>query len=217
MFFAVLKNGIGSRSMMKAKFFLGVLVVIILCGCSNFTENLKESGIESYRGRKIYTRLNLRTYSGNVIWYTNKYYGGILIPAGSECIIRDVERKKITFSHNGAEYILIYWLRDSDDASIKMCFDKYFVRDHALVGLDDIRAEFRESVRVGIAEIGMTKEEVLASLGYPAELGDGMRTNVYSRTFMLLQNDWYYLTGQDKKVLMRFKANRLHQIIDWSQ
>lgn len=202
---------------MKTKILLGIFIMAILCGCSSFTENLKGSGIESFKGRKVYNRVSLRTYSGNIIWYTNKYYGGVLIPAGSDCIIRDIEKKKITFSYGGTEYVLIYWLSDIDNASIKMCFDKYFVKDRALIRLEDIRSEFRESVRSGIADIGMTKEEVLSSIGYPAELGDGMRTNIYSREFILSQNDWYFLTGQDKKFLMKFKADKLHQILDWSQ
>lgn len=95
--------------MIEKKVYLGVLVVVFLCCCSTFPENLRSSGIKSYQGRKVFNRVSLRTYSGNV------------------------------------------------------------------------------------------------------------RTNIYSREFILSQNDWCFLTGQDKKFLMKFKANILHQILDWPQ
>jgi len=66
------------------KIVLFSLSVLLLAGCMSF----QEAGIE--RGQTVFNRVSLRTAKENTIYYANRYYGGILIPAGTECTIDDV-------------------------------------------------------------------------------------------------------------------------------
>lgn len=208
-------EGVKQMGVSSFKKLVLVLLVLLLSGCMYFKESVEESGINSFLGQKVYNRVSLRTFSGYVIWYTNNYHGGILIPAGSECHITDIAKKKITFVYEGREYFLIDWLSDVDRKSIQESFDKYFAKDSEAVGMNDVRPEFHDNVKSGIAEISMNKKEVLLSLGYPSKLGKKVTTNLYNREFIMSQNDWYYATNQDVTMLLKFKGEYLHEILSW--
>jgi hypothetical protein len=183
------------------------LSVLLLAGCVS----LKEAEIEW--GQTVFNRVSLRTAKGNTIYYSNRYYGGILIPAGTECAINDVTASAIKFTANGDEYVLRQWLIGKSKENVKASFEKFFVEDARTIGLDKINTKFRESISLGIAEVGMTKQEVLLSIGYPTYLGRKHRTHKESRERILAHSDWYYLKIGREKILLRFKGEELAEII----
>ncbi|MBN2516524.1 MAG: hypothetical protein JXC33_10895 [Deltaproteobacteria bacterium] len=201
--------------MIKRVYSLTVLLVVLslLIGCSWFRDEVDTSGMETMTGKKVFNRVNFRTLEKSIILSSNHYYGGIFIPAGTECLIKDMSKKKIIFYADGREYTLVSWFGNSSEGDVWLFFSKFFLEDRNKIGLESINPAFSESVHSGIAEINMTKEEILMSLGYPAYLGRDP-TYKFSRAFILSQNDWYYLTDRKTRILLKFKGERLYRIIE---
>jgi hypothetical protein len=163
--------------------------ILLLHACAPFGPALKESPASSLVGQRAYNRVSFRVLKKNVIWFTNYYHTGILIPVGTECTINGISRGIIKFTAQRQEYKLKDWLIDDDPSNLDQSFAKYFVKDKKEVGLENINPEFHDSVISGYDELGMSKEEILMALGYPAYLGIRDPTTLYSREYILAQND----------------------------
>jgi hypothetical protein len=189
-------------------------LLMLLIGCVTFNTAMKESGFEISQGQTVYNRVGFRTYGDNVIYYSNRYVGGTFIPAGSECVIQDVAKGAITFTFNGEQYLLVDWIGDVSAESVKTYFEKFFSKNRSEVGLDMVSPDFREDIQEGFIKEGMTKHEVLLSIGYPAYLGKNDPTYNHDRELILSHNDWYYFKGRRTKILLRFKGEELHEVLD---
>lgn len=195
----------------RYKTILFFFLIVSLSGC--FNKKLRESGIDSAIEKTVYNRVAFKTYEANLINYSNRYSGGVYIPAGSPSTIKAITNEAIKFTVNGDEYILIFWFGGKSPEDVKESFRKYFLEDRGEIGLDKVRRAFRDSVSSGVVEVGMTKEEVLLSIGYPAFLGAKDPTFDDSREVILSHNDWfYYSQGKKVDMLLKFKAGKLHQI-----
>jgi hypothetical protein len=196
----------------------GILAVcfslVLLAGCVTFKTALKESGLEASQGQTVFNRVGFRTYGENVIYYTNRYFGGTFIPAGSECVIQDISSDTIKFTFNGEEYVLAGWIDDVTAENVKISFEKFFSTNRNKIGLDRVSSEFRKDIQAGFVEEGMTKKEVLLSIGYPAYLGKKDPTYDDDCETILSHSDWYYLKGRRTKILLRFKGEELHEILN---
>jgi hypothetical protein len=189
------------------KIVLFSLSVLLLAGCATF----KEAGVE--RGQIVFNKVGFRTYKENVIFYGNYFYGGNFIPAGTECTIKYISHKKIKFIANGDEYVLVDWRIGYGADNTRASFPKFFAESKETIGLNRINPDFRDYTSSGFVEVGMTKEEVLLSVGYPIYLGIKDPTKDDTRESILSHNDWYYLKSRRSKVLLRFKGEELAEII----
>ena len=207
-----------SKKKAFCRFTLVVSLVLTLFGCALFKTPFKDiveqSGVHTFIGDTVYNRVAFRTWEGKGIRFTNLYLEGVFIPAGTECIIKDISKNTITFVANNEEYVLGRWLTIVSPESIKLSVDKFFVEDKDRVGLDKISPDFGDSVMSGFAEVGMTKQEVLLSLGYPAYVGGRDPTNDDSREFILSQPEWNYFKADKNIKSLMFKGNKLHSIVD---
>jgi hypothetical protein len=175
---------------------------------------LKDSGIDEMENKTVYNRVPFRTYQAdNLVLYTNRFHGGLYIPAGSACIIKNISNDSILFIVDDKKYVLVHWTVHRTAENITESFEKFFLKDKSEVGLGKINPKFRPSVSAGIAEIGMSKEEVLLTIGYPAFLGVKDPTFDDSREVILSRNDWYYYSKTTKAdKLLRFKGERLYKM-----
>jgi hypothetical protein len=163
---------------------------------------------DTEKRQTYFNRVSFRTYKGNKITYTNLLYGGIFIPAGTECAIKDIKyHASIKFIANGEEYLLSNW------GGGKKWFDKFFTENRETIGLDEVNLDFRESILYGHVEVGMTKEEVLLSAGYPAYLGSRDRTRDDDRKRIMAHDDWWYKKTKRRKILFRFMGGKLAEIV----
>jgi len=165
-------------------------------------------------GKTAFNSVGLRPFKGNVISFTNYYQRGTFVPAGTECTIKDISKNAITFIANGREYKLAEWLIDTSDAKIKSSFNKFFAKNREEIGLNKINPTFYNGVISGFEAIGMTKEEILLCLGYPAYLGRKDPTNDDEREAILSLNEWYYLKSRFRKILLIFREGKLYKIVD---
>jgi hypothetical protein len=183
------------------KIALFLISVSLLLGCAI------PQKAETEKRQTFFNRVSFRTYRGNQITYTNLLYGGIVIPAGTECTVKYKRYDKIKFIANGEEYLLSNW------GGGERFFDKFFTENKELIGLDDVNPDFRENILSGHVEIGMTKEEVLLCVGYPAYLGSKDRTRDDDRERIMAHDDWWYKKTKRRKILFRFRTGKLDEIV----
>ena len=174
---------------------------------------MKGSGIKEFEGQTVFNRVSFRTGQENKIKNTNLFSGGVLIPPGTECTIKAVLPKEIKFIAAGEKYVLTGWRIGYGAVNTRASFYKFFTDKKRTVGLGTVNPDFLESVLAGIAELGMTKGEVLLSLGSPAYLGEKNPTTDDSRAAILANDDWYYLKSGKEKVLFKFNKGLLTEIV----
>jgi len=191
-------------------FILLILIFLAHLGC----ESIKGSGIKELEGQTVFNRVSFRAHGANTIKSANPFSGGVFIPPGTECSIKAISTKEIKFIATEVEYILTGWRMGYGGVNTRVSFYKFFSQDKEAVGLDRVNSDFRESVLAGIAEVGMTKGEVLLSLGYPAYLGNKNSTTDDSRAAILANDHWYYLRDKRKKVLLQFKGGVITEILE---
>ncbi len=196
--------------MCRGRCFLSfILISLAVLGC----ESIKGFGIKELEGQTVFNRVSFRADKENKIKDTNPFSGGVLIPPGTVCTIKAISPKEIKFIAAGERYVLTSWRIGYGGANTRASFYKFFAENKEAVGLDKINPDFRESVLAGVAEVGMTKGEVLLSLGYPDYLGKENPTTDDSRAAILSNDNWYYLKFQEQKVLLKFTAGVLAQIV----
>jgi hypothetical protein len=139
------------------------LVFLFMQGCVTLP------GSDSLQGKVYYTTAN--------IWYTNpveikntNYHMGAIIPFGTKGVIEKINRKKIMFrAENGASFTIIRMKRHSN-ISMQEHFHRYFSKTDPMAqgGLYHRFSEMeKQNIRKGNVVIGMAKEAVLSSYGYP--------------------------------------------------
>ena len=186
-----------------------ILLSLALLDC----ESIKGSGIKELEGQIVFNRVSFRTDGEDKIKNTNPFSGKVLISPGRMCTIKTISPKEIKFIADGESYALISWRIGYGGVNTRASFYKFFAENKEAVGLDKVNPDFRESVLSGIAEVGMTKGEVLLSLGYPAYLGKENPTTDDSRAAIMSNDDWYYLKSGKEKVSLKFTAGILAQIV----
>ena len=192
----------------KRWFFSLILVSLTLLGC----ESMKGTGIKDLEGQTVFNRVSFRADGDNRIEDTNPLSGGVLIPPGTACAIKAISPTEIKFIAKGHSYILTSWRIGYGSVNTRISFHKFFAQNKEAVGLDKVSPEFRESVLSGIAKVGMSKGEVLLSLGYPAYLGRENPTADVSRAGIVSSDDWYYLKPEKEKMSLKFKEGILTEI-----
>lgn len=206
--------------MKKNIILMAIFLSFMISGCvTSFKTNLKKSGINKLAGQTVYNRVNFRSIKKNKIGPTNLYHKGMLIPAGSICIIQDISKSSLTFVLVGGKskdnvYELTDWLIDPNEVDIRLSFYKFFVEDKDNVGLNKIRPEYYHGVVSGNEQVGMNKEEVLICLGYPAYIGRKDSAKDKSRDIILKQNNWTYIKGKLNKYYLTFKDGGLFRTDD---
>ena len=195
--------------MRRGKWFLSfILLSLAVLGCVS----IKGSGIKELEGQTVFNRVSFRTDRESKIKNTNPFSGTVLIAPGTVCTIKAISPKEIKFIADGESYLLTSWRIGYGGVNARASFYKFFAENKEAVGLDKVNPDFRESVLAGIAEVGMTKGEVLLSLGYPAYIGKENPTTDDSRAAIISNDNWYYLKSGKEKVLLKFTAGVLAQI-----
>jgi len=186
-----------------------ILLSLAVLAC----EGIKGSGINDLKGQTVFNRVSFRANGENKIKNANAFSGGVFIPPGSACTIKSISPKEIKFYAAGEKYVLTNWRMGYGGVNTRASFYKFFAENKDTVGLDKVNPDFRDSVVSGIAEVGMTKGEVLLSLGYPAYLEGENPTTDDSRAAILSNDNWYYIKSGKEKVWFTFKAGLLAQIV----
>jgi hypothetical protein len=203
---ALVENSAVCRSRWLISF---IILSLAILSC----ESIKGSGLRELEGQTVFNRVSFRAGEENKIKNTNPFSSGVLIPPGTECTIKAISPKEIKFNAMGESYVLTGWRIGYGIVNARASFYKFFAKSKETVGLDKVNPDFRDNVMSGTAKIGMTKGEVLLSLGYPAYLGKRNPTTDDSRAAILSADHWCYLKSGKEEVLLKFEAGLLTQIV----
>ena len=143
------------------------LIGLLVSGCATSFEDAR--GVSPV-GRIYYTRVNIWYEYPDKISSTN-YVVGTFIPLGTGVKILGVSRDGIRFTRPDRDIsFAILFVRKHNPISLRQLFDRYF-SDANVLGTHGefhrLTAQEQESIVNGKVFVGMSKNAVLMSLGYP--------------------------------------------------
>src|SRR5579862_488386 len=138
-----------------------VLGIMAMAGCK---PALSPQVLQSYQARTLYTCCNIHSETGFI--YDANYCVGTLIPFGSPAKVESAERKTVTFDAGGTKLHVQQYYTEQQQ-SFQQFLDKLLVPDDPKLTAAHFPRAVQAAIKDGRVEKGMTREQVLMSLGYP--------------------------------------------------
>jgi len=147
-----------------------------------------------------YTKVNIHTQSKNAgtarasyANYTDPGAGHVIVPAGTKIVVTDKSRKSFTFTYeDGKNEVLFEFHQPRMGMSLDEYLDK--ITSAEPVSLSGLSELDRKGVAEGKAKIGMSRDGVMAALGYPAT----------HKTPSLESKTWIYWTNRFRSIAVEF-------------
>src|SRR5262249_754666 len=138
-----------------------VLALVVVGGCKAAAppEVLRE-----YQTRSLMICCNLH-YETDEINDAN-YYVGALLPLGTPVTVQGMGSDSVTFTADGRNRTLFHKYGTAQESS-RQYIDKVLVTEDPKPRLTHFSRSAQQAIREGRVERGMTKEQVILSLGYP--------------------------------------------------
>jgi outer membrane protein assembly factor BamE (lipoprotein component of BamABCDE complex) len=152
------------------------LMMLALAGC---TTSMSPEVLSQYQSRTLYTCCNIH-HEGTDINDAN-YYVGTMIPLGSPVRVEAAGRSGVTISVDG-QRLNLYHSYGTQQESFQQYLDKILVPDDPQAKVATYPQSAQAAIKDGRVEVGMTREQVLLSLGYPPT----------HRTASTSANEWTY-------------------------
>jgi hypothetical protein len=170
-----------------------VLVILVLGSVMGCRAAVPPQVLQQYQGRTFYTCCNIR-YEGQDINDAN-YQVGAILPFGSQAQVQAMRGRSVTFLADGRTLTLTQSYGTAQE-SFEAYLAKILVSEDPRVRFASWPKGVQEAVSAGHVEKGMTREQVLMSLGYPPthrtpSLNDRQWTYWYNRwvTFQVVFDD----------------------------
>jgi SmpA / OmlA family len=154
--------------------FVGVMVFVAAC-----KPPAPPGLLQEYQGRSLMTCCNIH-YETNEVSDAN-YFLGATIPAGTPVQVQSLTGNSITFTADGRQLTLVHSY-GKDQESIQQYVNKILVPNDPKAQLATFPRSAQQAIHDGRVEKGMTREEVIMSLGYPPT----------HRTASTTSNEWTY-------------------------
>jgi hypothetical protein len=120
--------------------------------------------VREWQSRALFTCCNIR-YEGGSVTDANYVAGGIL-PFGSPVTIESMTNDSVTFA-SGATHLTLTHSYGTQQESAQQYFDKILVSTDPHVRFAAYPKDVQDAITDGRVEVGMTKEQVIMSIGYP--------------------------------------------------
>ena len=187
-----------SRVTVLLMILLGVLLV--LPGCK--TVPLDPSA-DTFLNKEMWTITNLRVRDGNQISWQN-YLSGRILPVGTAVRFTKIDVEKAVFVDVHGNEFIFHWR--GQKLPYKEIFDqeyyKYFSFESPTPQLAKLNEDQRRSINIGDIYKGMPKAVVVFSWGWPPNILDPKKTNV-----------WRYWTSSDKENIVYFEQNVVVHVV----
>jgi hypothetical protein len=152
------------------------LMLLVLTGC---TKSLSPDLVSQYQARALYTCCNMH-YESTDISDAN-YYVGTMLPLGTRVQVEAALRGGATINADGRK-LNLYHRYGTQQESFQQYLDKILVPEDPKAKLASYPQAVQAAIKDGRVEVGMTREQVVLSLGYPPT----------HRTPSTMANDWTY-------------------------
>lgn len=171
-----------------------VLGILAVAGC---TPVLSKQALQSYQNRTLYTCCNIRHETADI--NDANYAVGTIIPLGSTVQVQAASRNTVTLVVAGTTLRLGHYY-GAQQESFQQYLDKLLVPDDPRAKLARFSRSAQAAITEGRVEKGMTREQVIMSLGYPPT----HRTpSLSASTWTYWYNTWvtYQVTFDDAGVV----------------
>jgi SmpA/OmlA family protein len=159
---------------MRRRAIVGVVLLVAAC-----KHPAPPGLLQEYQSRSLMTCCNIH-YEGDEINDAN-YFVGATIPPGTPVQVQSMTGNSITFAADGRTLTLVHSY-GTDQESMQQYFGKVLVSDDPKVRLSTFPRSAQQAIHDGRVEKGMTREQVIMSLGYPPT----------HRTASTTANEWTY-------------------------
>ncbi len=159
---------------MRTYVVIACLLTVSACASSRSPQLLAK-----YQGQRLFTCCNIR-YEKNEVSDAN-YHVGTLLPAGTTVNVIDAGRRSVTVDA-GTTKLTLSQDYGAEQESIDQYIDKILLRTDSQARIAAEAADVQAAIHEGRVEIGMTRDQVLLSLGYPPT----------HRTPSLSSSEWTY-------------------------
>jgi len=139
-----------------------VVGIIAVAGCK---AALPPPVLQSYQSRTLYTCCNLHYETGGDVYDAN-YYDGTMIPLGSPAKVESAGRNTVTFLAGGT-MVRLQQAYTREQQSFQQFLDTLLVPEDPKLKAAQFPRAVQAAIKDGRVEKGMTREQVLMSLGYP--------------------------------------------------
>ena len=147
-------------------------IAVVLCSSFMFAQGSLElsAGKEKQAGR-LYTAYNVWIENPAKVWSTN-YKKGYILPAGTEIKKVKHNRKVVQFTvvETGVEVTIVFVAKHHPGLSSAEIRERLVTDKNFDVLTSGFSEQELEAIENGEYEVGMSKEAVLVSLGYPPEI-----------------------------------------------
>jgi hypothetical protein len=145
---------------MKRIVLLGALITVVGCHKGPSPELVSQ-----FQGRSLFTCCNMH-YEGDQISDAN-YFVGTTIPIGTPVTVQGLGGDSVTFAAEGKKLTLEHRY-GRDQESMQKYLDKVLVATDPKPRLAGYSRSAQQAIKEGRVERGMTRDQVILSLGYPA-------------------------------------------------
>jgi hypothetical protein len=137
------------------------LGIVTVAGC---TPALSPQVLQTYQNRTLYTCCNIRYETPDI--NDANYAVGTIVPLGSPAQVQSAARNTVTIVAAGTTLRLQHTY-GREQESFQQYLDKLLVAEDPRLKLAHFSRSVQEAIQEGRVEKGMTREQVLMSLGYP--------------------------------------------------
>ena len=141
-----------------------LIVTSALLATAGCAKSLTPDVVDQFRARSLYTCCNIH-YAGEDISDAN-YYVGSTLPLGTPAQVQDAGRGYVALRADGRIFKL-YHQYGREQESFRQYLDKILLSEDPKTKLASFPPDVQKAIENSRVEVGMTKEQVLMSLGYP--------------------------------------------------
>lgn len=157
----------------------------------------------SFKAGESYNVLTaLHVVRKNEVYWVNYTRGEQKIPAGAKVTVNSIDNKRVDFTWMGKVYRFDYKNNDAG-APVDEMLAKFFSKEDPTPKIKAMSEKAQAQISRGAAEGGMTKWQVLYSIGVPAYAGQSKTFNLRLKDVMDA-DQWIYHYNKFNRFTIRF-------------
>lgn len=154
---------------------VSMLALALMAGCSSLPPEV----VKEYQARTLYTCCNIHYEHGGIS--DANYYVGRTLPIGTRVTVESAGYKSVTFNAEGVRLTLRHEYGTREE-SMQEYLNKVLVAEDPKPRMESYSPPVQNAIATSRVEPGMTREQVLMSLGYPST----------HRTPSTSDSEWWY-------------------------
>ena len=180
---------------------LGLVAAMSLIGCKKQMSSDQAMMVDHDPSQIYYTQFSL--FQEKNTFRTTNYRKGILIPINTAVTLQAMNSKEaqLRLVDSGQSLTIVNVPKHTVD-DMQTAFDKIVAPNK--VNLSRFSAKERDAIMVGRAVKGMSRDAVIAAIGYPPQ----------NQTPTLSANDWTYWNNRFDRFIVHFKNDKVENIVE---